>query len=337
MGSTKGARGFRRPAAWVAAVAWAIPRVHLFRDGGLGEHPDQLQRCAGQVDELELDARRDQQGARPVEALRAAVDQQLAAAQENKRDLEENSLLSNRLTHEYEELFTFIRAAWLFGDAPTLRALDAQVQRCGNALEWPAAADDRRASRGFVALLDGRLTEARELLRPLAGTIERSCFYPSSQAAVMLADVEQRLGLPDAAAATLAPWLASVRTGGGVAGGLLAGAPVLRRLAAAGWLDPDERELLERLARGLRASPAQRPSLAAPPHPAAPPRGDVLAVLSEREREVLGRMAAGDSNKIIARAFDLSPHTVKRHVANILDKLGVATRGQAAARWRELS
>jgi LuxR family maltose regulon positive regulatory protein len=46
-------------------------------------------------------------------------------------------------------------------------------------------------------------------------------------------------------------------------------------------------------------------------------------------------MAAGDSNKLIARRFELSPHTVKRHVANILDKLGVDTRGQAAARWRE--
>jgi len=32
----------------------------------------------------------------------------------------------------------------------------------------------------------------------------------------------------------------------------------------------------------------------------------------------------------------LSPHTVKRHVANILGKLGVETRGQAAAHWREL-
>ena len=47
--------------------------------------------------------------------------------------------------------------------------------------------------------------------------------------------------------------------------------------------------------------------------------------------EVLARIAAGDSNKLIARAFDLSPHTVKRHVANILDKLGLASRGQAAA------
>jgi len=51
--------------------------------------------------------------------------------------------------------------------------------------------------------------------------------------------------------------------------------------------------------------------------------------------EVLERMAAGDSNKLIARAFDLSPHTVKRHVANILGKLGVETRGQAAVRWRD--
>jgi LuxR family maltose regulon positive regulatory protein len=53
--------------------------------------------------------------------------------------------------------------------------------------------------------------------------------------------------------------------------------------------------------------------------------------LSQREREVLQRIAAGDSNKMIARALGLSPHTVKRHVANILDKLGARSRSQAAA------
>jgi LuxR family maltose regulon positive regulatory protein len=37
------------------------------------------------------------------------------------------------------------------------------------------------------------------------------------------------------------------------------------------------------------------------------------------------------SNKLIARELELSPHTVKRHVAHILDKLDVASRGQAAA------
>lgn len=55
--------------------------------------------------------------------------------------------------------------------------------------------------------------------------------------------------------------------------------------------------------------------------------------LSIRECEVLQRIAAGDSNKMIARALDLSPHTVKRHVANILDKLDLRSRGQAAAWW----
>ena len=66
---------------------------------------------------------------------------------------------------------------------------------------------------------------------------------------------------------------------------------------------------------------------------AAAPAGTGLP-LTEREREVLERIAAGDSNKLIARAFDLSPHTVKRHVANILDKLGANSRGQAAACYR---
>jgi len=45
----------------------------------------------------------------------------------------------------------------------------------------------------------------------------------------------------------------------------------------------------------------------------------------------MAKIAAGDSNKLIARALDISPHTVKRHVANILDKLGLSSRGQAAA------
>ena len=50
---------------------------------------------------------------------------------------------------------------------------------------------------------------------------------------------------------------------------------------------------------------------------------------------MLACIAAGDSNKLIARALDLSPHTVKRHVANILAKLALDSRGQAAAWHRE--
>ena len=76
------------------------------------------------------------------------------------------------------------------------------------------------------------------------------------------------------------------------------------------------------------------PPLVATALPASP--DDALEPLSTREMEVLAHIAAGDSNKLIARYLDLSPHTVKRHVANILGKLGVASRGQAAARYRRL-
>jgi LuxR family transcriptional regulator, maltose regulon positive regulatory protein len=58
-----------------------------------------------------------------------------------------------------------------------------------------------------------------------------------------------------------------------------------------------------------------------------------LSALSEREIEVLERVASGLSNKHIARDLSLSLHTVKRHIANILDKLDCASRGQAAALW----
>lgn len=53
-------------------------------------------------------------------------------------------------------------------------------------------------------------------------------------------------------------------------------------------------------------------------------------MLTARELEILKCIADGDSNKSIARKLDLSLHTVKRHVANILGKLGVGSRVQAA-------
>ena len=59
-----------------------------------------------------------------------------------------------------------------------------------------------------------------------------------------------------------------------------------------------------------------------------------LAALSDREREVLAQVASGASNKHIARDLALSLHTVKRHIANILDKLDCASRGQAADLYR---
>ena len=50
---------------------------------------------------------------------------------------------------------------------------------------------------------------------------------------------------------------------------------------------------------------------------------DRYALLSEREREVLGLIVAGLTNKEIGRALTLSPRTVETHRANLFAKLAV--------------
>jgi len=55
------------------------------------------------------------------------------------------------------------------------------------------------------------------------------------------------------------------------------------------------------------------------------------AVLTPREREVLALLAAGASNKAIARALSVSVHTAKFHVASITEKLGAGGRLEAVA------
>jgi DNA-binding NarL/FixJ family response regulator len=55
-----------------------------------------------------------------------------------------------------------------------------------------------------------------------------------------------------------------------------------------------------------------------------------LSRLTAREREVLDHIAAGRTNKAIARQLSVSPGTVKAHVERVIAKLGVADRTQAA-------
>lgn len=58
--------------------------------------------------------------------------------------------------------------------------------------------------------------------------------------------------------------------------------------------------------------------------------------LSARECEVLEMLAAGHANKVIARQLDISPNTVKTHVARVYEKLDVASRTQAIRKAQAL-
>jgi ATP/maltotriose-dependent transcriptional regulator MalT len=60
-------------------------------------------------------------------------------------------------------------------------------------------------------------------------------------------------------------------------------------------------------------------------------RDGPMGALSAREREVLVFVAAGRTNREIAGELAISEHTIARHLSNIFDKLGVATRTAAAA------
>jgi DNA-binding NarL/FixJ family response regulator len=60
------------------------------------------------------------------------------------------------------------------------------------------------------------------------------------------------------------------------------------------------------------------------------PAGDLIEPLSDREHEVLVMLAQGVPNKEIADKLHIAEGTVKNHVSNILDKLQVQNRTQAA-------
>jgi ATP/maltotriose-dependent transcriptional regulator MalT len=72
------------------------------------------------------------------------------------------------------------------------------------------------------------------------------------------------------------------------------------------------------------------------PTPGAPGGTDVGLGLTGRELEVLRLVAAGCSNREIAAELFISPKTASVHVSNILGKLGVASRGEAAAKAHAL-
>jgi NarL family two-component system response regulator LiaR len=103
---------------------------------------------------------------------------------------------------------------------------------------------------------------------------------------------------------------------------------------AAGYLlkETPAAELADAIRRVHRGEPILHPSVAQRlmrQVAAAEPRS-YRSDLTARELEVLRLIAAGRSNKEIARDLSVAEKTVKTHVSNVLSKLGVADRTQAA-------
>ncbi len=217
------------------------------------------------------------------------------------------------------------RLADTVGDHESLRAFAARMPP-------PARIKNLELLAAPLATLDARLAAADRRWSDACETWSRAV---DAEAAIDVAGLahEARLRLAYAllavgrrteAATALSPLFDGLVNDDGIGGVLLAGGCVLDTLAAEPWGASLPAAGASRLRRWARLGARCRRTAAAPDLAETGP-------LSARELQVLERIAAGDSNKLIARALDLSPHTVKRHVANILDRLGVASRREAAA------
>ncbi len=110
------------------------------------------------------------------------------------------------------------------------------------------------------------------------------------------------------------------------------------RLGVRGYLlkDMEPADVIDAIRRAARGELVVAPSIAGKlatilqsgdePGSAA----SLVKQLTGRERQILGYVAAGMSNKAIARALGISHDTVKLHVRHILAKLGLSSRVEAA-------
>lgn len=107
---------------------------------------------------------------------------------------------------------------------------------------------------------------------------------------------------------------------------------------ARGYLlkDMEPEQVTDAIRRALRGETVVAPAMTLKlvgllnPKRAAAARASLLEQLTAREREILGYLAQGLSNKAIARAADISHETVKLHVRRILAKLKMSSRVEAA-------
>jgi ATP/maltotriose-dependent transcriptional regulator MalT len=240
-------------------------------------------------------------------------------------------MLGDDAQHQYEAHLGWIVAelARLDGDLDAARATvdrcldggDSMLGRYSWPLVWLGLRIEREAGTARVERL-ARLVDELEVQSPPAAR------YRALAVAELRNDEEAWEAAADAVRAAEEP---------------LPLAYALLRLAE---LRSDAQALAEslELARRLDAAPllsegealARRKRLAVPVGDAAVPAADDRFGLTDRELDVLRLIAAGRSNAEIGKELFISPKTASVHVSNILGKLGVTRRGEAAASAHEL-
>jgi ATP/maltotriose-dependent transcriptional regulator MalT len=191
-----------------------------------------------------------------------------------------------------------LRAELALGQRPGAGALE-DIQALAADVGTDALGASARAAEGLLAAACDQHEHARRALEDAIGLFARAgAGYEAARARVELARSLTALGHDEAARAELER---ACRVFDGL--GAVADARVARALLHAGG---DARAD----ARPRRAGPGG---------------------LSARELEVLAMLAQGLRNPEIASRLNVSAFTVKRHVANILDKLDLPTRAAAAA------
>ncbi len=277
-----------------------------------------------------------------TQAVLGRHDLALGASQARLDGLDDERTSGRREVWLSHFLYAQLRLAMVLDDADMVRAMAARLAQRQQPQEVPFFVRERLPLPGHLAALDGRWADAASAYaQALQDPLGVDLYGQTLETRLRLAHALLQAGQLAGAAAALAPAFATVARHGEPGPALFAGPRLLAALADASWGALLEADGVERLAHWARRAAALRrpPTVAATAAGAAAASagqagGQRLALLSPREAEVLARIAAGDSNKLIARSFELSPHTVKRHVANILDKLALTSRGQAAAWYR---
>ncbi|MGP4112082.1 helix-turn-helix transcriptional regulator [Streptomyces sp. 4N509B] len=225
------------------------------------------------------------------------------------------------------------------------RAVDAPIPAFVSSLRWEllfTAAGAEADGRGLPGAEPGRPAALREIRHALQSAPRnvplRRAFGHLVDAELISADGGDSAARWAEAVSALEPlelpyhlawaryrWAEALLTTEGAAGREPASEPLRRAHAVAAALGAAPlRERIERLAVRAGLDLAEGRTASAPPP--ADPFG-----LTRREREVLALVAAGRSNRQIAQELFISPKTASVHVSNILAKLAVSGRGEAAA------